>query len=196
LIASVQSVWNKTFPGYDFNYFFLDQDFEKQYQSEQRLANVFTLFAVITIIIAAIGLVGLVSFMVVSKTKEIGVRKVLGAGVMNITKLLSKEFIILVVIANVIIDSDRLVRCQPVASEICVPHCLRSHAVCLDGAYRHHHYAYWRLGIKQYGPPLLIRLTHFATNSQKICLEVSSRPPSATFCATRHSPSLIWWACR
>jgi putative ABC transport system permease protein len=102
LIASVQSVWNKTFPGYDFNYFFLDQDFEKQYQSEQRLANVFTLFAVITIIIAAIGLVGLVSFMVVSKTKEIGVRKVLGAGVMNITKLLSKEFIILVVIANVL----------------------------------------------------------------------------------------------
>ena len=102
LIASVQELWKKTFPGYDFNYFFLDQDFEKQYQSEQRLANVFTLFAVITIIIATIGLVGLVSFMVVSKTKEIGIRKVLGAGVMNITKLLSKEFIILVVIANVL----------------------------------------------------------------------------------------------
>ena len=98
----MQELWKKTFPGYDFNYFFLDQDFEKQYQSEQRLANVFTLFAVITIIIATIGLVGLVSFMVVSKTKEIGIRKVLGAGVMNITKLLSKEFIILVVIANVL----------------------------------------------------------------------------------------------
>lgn len=102
LISSVQNIWTKTFPGYDFNYFFLDQDFEKQYQAEQRLANVFTLFAVITIIIAAIGLIGLVSFMVVAKTKEIGVRKVLGAGVMNITKLLSKEFIILVVIANVL----------------------------------------------------------------------------------------------
>lgn len=102
LIASVQDVWKKTFPGYDFNYFFLDQDFEKQYQAEQRLANVFTLFAIVTIVIAAIGLIGLVSFMVVAKTKEIGVRKVLGAGVFSITKLLSKEFIVLVVVANVI----------------------------------------------------------------------------------------------
>jgi putative ABC transport system permease protein len=102
LISSVQNIWKKTFPGYDFNYFFLDQDFEKQYQSEQRLANVFTLFAVITILIAAIGLIGLVSFMVVAKTKEIGVRKVLGAGVFSITKLLSKEFVVLVIIANVI----------------------------------------------------------------------------------------------
>lgn len=102
LISSVQNIWTKTFPGHDFNYFFLDQDFEKQYQSEQRLANVFTLFAVITIVIASIGLIGLVSFMVVAKTKEIGVRKVLGAGVFSITKLLSKEFIVLVVVANVI----------------------------------------------------------------------------------------------
>ncbi len=102
LISSVQNIWTKTFPGYDFNYFFLDQDFEKQYQSEQRLANVFTLFAAVTIVIAAIGLIGLVSFMVVAKTKEIGVRKTLGAGVLNITRLLTKEFIILVVIANVL----------------------------------------------------------------------------------------------
>lgn len=102
LITTVQELWKKTFPGYDFNYFFLDQDFEKQYQAEQRLANVFTLFAAITIIIAAIGLVGLVSFMVVAKTKEIGVRKVLGAGVFNITRLLSKEFVVLVVVANVL----------------------------------------------------------------------------------------------
>lgn len=100
VIASVENVWKKTFPGYDFTYFFLDQDFEKQYQAEQRLANVFTLFAVITIVIAAIGLIGLVSFMVTAKTKEIGVRKVLGAGVFNITKLLSQEFIVLVIIAN------------------------------------------------------------------------------------------------
>lgn len=102
LIASIESLWKKTFPGYDFNYFFLDQDFEKQYQAETRLANVFTLFAAVTILIAAIGLIGLVSFMVVAKTKEIGVRKVLGAGVFSITKLLSKEFIILIVVANII----------------------------------------------------------------------------------------------
>lgn len=102
VLASVQHTWTKIFPGYDFNYFFLNQDFEKQYQAEQRLAKVFTLFAVITIFIAAIGLIGLVSFMVVARTKEIGVRKVLGAGVFSITRLLSKEFIILVIIANLL----------------------------------------------------------------------------------------------
>lgn len=102
LLTSVQDLWKKSFPGYDFNYFFLDEDFEKQYQSEQRLANVFTLFAGVTIVIAAIGLIGLVSFMVVAKTKEIGVRKVLGAGVFSITKLLSKEFVVLVIVANVL----------------------------------------------------------------------------------------------
>jgi putative ABC transport system permease protein len=102
LISTLNELWKKTFTGYDFNYFFLNQDFEKQYQAEQRLANVFGLFAGITIMIAVIGLVGLVSFMVVAKTKEIGVRKILGAGVFTITRLLSKEFILLVVIANVI----------------------------------------------------------------------------------------------
>lgn len=102
LVGAVQDLWKKSFPGYDFNYFFLDEDFEKQYQSEQRLANVFTLFAVVTIVIAAIGLIGLVSFMVVAKTKEIGIRKVLGAGVLNITRLLSREFIVLVIVANVL----------------------------------------------------------------------------------------------
>lgn len=102
LIASMEQLWKKNFPGFDFNYFFLNQDFERQYQAEQRLAKVFGLFAVITIIIAVIGLLGLVSFMVSARTKEIGVRKVLGAGVMNITSLLSKEFLVLVIIANVI----------------------------------------------------------------------------------------------
>lgn len=102
LIAQANDVWNKTYAGYDFNYFFLNDHFGKQYQSEQRLANVFSLFAVVTIAIAAIGLIGLVSFMVVAKTKEIGVRKVLGADVFSITKLLSKEFIILVLVANVL----------------------------------------------------------------------------------------------
>jgi putative ABC transport system permease protein len=102
LITSIEEIWKKNFPGYDFNYFFLDENFEKQYQAEERLANVFTLFATVTIVIAAIGLIGLVSFIVVSKTKEIGIRKVLGAGVLNITRLLSKEFIMLVVIANIV----------------------------------------------------------------------------------------------
>lgn len=102
LITALNKLWIKNFPGYDFNYFFLDQDFERQYQTEQRLAKVFGLFALITIIIAVIGLLGLVSFMVASRTKEIGVRKVLGADVIHITAMLSKEFIILVAVANII----------------------------------------------------------------------------------------------
>jgi putative ABC transport system permease protein len=63
---------------------------------------VFAFFAVLTVVIAAIGLLGLVSFMVVSRTKEIGVRKVLGAGVFAIVRLLSKEFVLLVTLANLI----------------------------------------------------------------------------------------------
>jgi putative ABC transport system permease protein len=102
LISEVSKLWHRFFPGYDYNYFFLDQDFERQYQSEQRLAKVFGLFSVITILIAVIGLLGLVSFMVVARTKEIGVRKILGAGVFNITKLLTAEFVLLVLAANVI----------------------------------------------------------------------------------------------
>lgn len=102
MLSSLEQLWKKNFPSYDFNFFFLDEKFEQQYQAEQRLANVFFVFSIITILIALIGLFGLVSFMVVSKTKEIGIRKVLGASALNITRLLSSEFIILVVIANVI----------------------------------------------------------------------------------------------
>jgi putative ABC transport system permease protein len=102
LISLIEDLWKKNFPGFDFNYFFLNEDFERQYQSEQRLATVFGMFAIITIIIAVIGLLGLVSFMVASKTKEIGIRKVLGAGVLSITSNLSKEFLVLVIVANLI----------------------------------------------------------------------------------------------
>lgn len=102
LIEGLGDLWKTNFAGYDFNYFFLDETFDKQYQSEERLARVFALFAIITVAIAAIGLLGLVSFMVVARTKEIGVRKVLGAGVPGIVSLLSKEFVILVGLANII----------------------------------------------------------------------------------------------
>jgi len=100
LLKILTDLWSKNFSGYDFNYFFLDDAFEKQYHAEQRLANVFGLFAVMTVVIAVIGLLGLVSFMVVARTKEIGVRKVLGAGVFSIAGMVSKEFIVLIVIAN------------------------------------------------------------------------------------------------
>jgi putative ABC transport system permease protein len=102
LISSLEALWKSNFPGYDFNYFFLDETFAKQYKSEEELALVFGLFATITVAIAAIGLLGLVSFMVVARTKEIGVRKVLGANVTSILGLLSKEFLVLVAVANIV----------------------------------------------------------------------------------------------
>ncbi len=102
VIEATANLWKTKFDGYDFNYFFLDESFEKQYQAEQRLAKVLTLFSTITLIIATIGLLGLVSFMVVTRTKEIGIRKVLGANVFSITNMLSKEFLILVLLANVL----------------------------------------------------------------------------------------------
>ncbi|MFZ6014307.1 MAG: ABC transporter permease [Bacteroidota bacterium] len=102
LLTQLDMLWKKYHPGYDFKYFFLDENFARQYQAEQRLATVFTVFSVIMVIIALIGLVGLVSFMVTSRIKEIGIRKILGAGTIGITTLLSKEFITLVVIANLI----------------------------------------------------------------------------------------------
>ncbi len=102
VLETLESMWNKTFPGYEFTYFFLDDQFEKQYQAEQRLANVLGIFSLVTILIAVIGMIGLVSFMVVSRTKEIGVRKVLGASVVSISSLLSKEFVVLVIVAGLI----------------------------------------------------------------------------------------------
>jgi putative ABC transport system permease protein len=102
LTAALRTLWSEHFPGYTFEYSFLRETFEHQYESEQRLAQVFGLFSAVTVLIAVSGLLGLVSFMVVSRTKEIGVRKVLGAGVWNITRLLSREFLMLVLLANVI----------------------------------------------------------------------------------------------
>ena len=98
LLAQMETSWKAFFPGRDFEYSFLDENFAKQYAAELRLANIFTTFASIAIIIAAIGLFGLVSFVVAFKTKEIGIRKVLGAETHHVFTLLSKDFIVLVLI--------------------------------------------------------------------------------------------------
>ncbi len=102
LLRNVEALWKNRFPENEFNYFFLDEDFERQYQAEARLGNVFRIFSGLTILIAVIGLLGMVSFMVTARTKEIGIRKVLGAGVLGITRMLSREFVILAVVANLV----------------------------------------------------------------------------------------------
>jgi len=101
-IASVQKTWNRFFPADPFNYYFLDELFDQQYKADQSFGKVFGLFAFLAIIIACFGLLGLSAYNVLQRTKEIGIRKVLGASVQNVLYILSKDFITLVLIAFVI----------------------------------------------------------------------------------------------
>jgi putative ABC transport system permease protein len=101
-IALVRTNWNKFFPGNKFEYFFLDDHFDEQYKADQRFGQVFGLFTMLAILVACLGLFGLASFTTIQRTKEIGIRKVLGASVLRILKLLYQEFAILLMIAFVI----------------------------------------------------------------------------------------------
>jgi putative ABC transport system permease protein len=99
VIESIQKTWKSMAPGLPFSYSFLDQDFERMYASEQRLGSIFIVFAGLAIVIACLGLFALTSFTAEQRTKEIGIRKVLGASVTSIVVLLSKEFGKLIVIS-------------------------------------------------------------------------------------------------
>ena len=98
-VSRVKTAWNKFFPGNTFDYFFLDDHFDEQYKADQRFGQVFTLFTSLAILVACLGLFGLASFITLQRTKEIGIRKVLGASVGNILALLYREFAILLVVA-------------------------------------------------------------------------------------------------
>ena len=101
-ITSIEKFWKARFPGYPFEYFMLDDDFNLQYKAEKKLTDITTLFSGLTILIACLGLFGLVAYSTQQKVKEIGIRKVLGAGVSSITIMLSKDFLKLVIIASAI----------------------------------------------------------------------------------------------
>ena len=98
-IASVEKVWNNYFPQNPFSYYFLDDDFNTQYKADDQFGKVFGLFSFLAIIIACFGLLSLSAYNVLQRTKEIGIRKVLGASVSNIIYLLAKDFMLLVCIA-------------------------------------------------------------------------------------------------
>jgi putative ABC transport system permease protein len=102
IIASLQEPWNRFFPGNPIDYFFLDEFFNRQYDKDNRFGQVFTLFTFLGILIASLGLFGLASFMALQRTKEIGIRKVLGSSVSGIVVLLSRSFMQPVLIANLI----------------------------------------------------------------------------------------------
>ncbi|HEX5170335.1 MAG TPA: ABC transporter permease [Cyclobacteriaceae bacterium] len=95
-IAAIEKTWKEVNPGYPMEYKFLDQDFNSQYQSDEKRSQIFTAFSVLTITIACLGLLGLAAFTTEQRYKEIGVRKVIGASVRGLVVLVSREFFILV----------------------------------------------------------------------------------------------------
>ena len=101
-IGYIENLWKKFAPGFPFNYRFLDEALDMLYRSEQRIGTLFQYFSFLAILISCLGLLGLASFMAEKRTKEIGIRKVLGASISNIAMLLSKEFTKWVLVANVI----------------------------------------------------------------------------------------------
>jgi len=102
IISFAQTKWKELFPDTPFEYFFLDTAFNQQYQSEERIGKLFSTLTFLGLVIACLGLFGLASFIAEQKTKEIGIRKVLGATVSGIFLLLSKQFIKWIVVANII----------------------------------------------------------------------------------------------
>ena len=98
----VEKIWSAAFPDYVYEATFLDERIAEFYEEDAKLSQLFKIFAGIAIFIGCLGLYGLVSFVAVQKTKEIGIRKVLGASLTNIVALLSKDFIKLVLLANII----------------------------------------------------------------------------------------------
>ena len=101
-IASIKKGWNEFHPGHSFEYFFVDSYFDRLYRSEIRMGQIFRYFTFLALFISCLGLFGLTSFMVSQRTKEIGIRKVLGASGGNIVMLFSKEFMKWVVLSNLI----------------------------------------------------------------------------------------------
>ena len=102
LLSSMENVWRRLNPNEPFEYNFLDEDFQKNYEADARLSAIVRNFTIIAILISCLGLFGLATFSAEQRTKEIGIRKVLGASTGNVVGLLSKEFLKLVFIAIII----------------------------------------------------------------------------------------------
>ena len=101
-ISRIQAVWQEVDPLYPLAFTFLDDDFDNLYRAERQLGTVFAVFAFLAIFVACLGLLGLASFSIQQRTREIGIRKVLGAAISDIVLLLSRDFMKYVLLANVI----------------------------------------------------------------------------------------------
>lgn len=102
VMASVETGWKEVLPNYSFEYQFLDQDYNSQYKADEKRSQIFTAFSTLTVVIACLGLLGLSAFTTEQRTKEIGVRKIVGASVNSLVVLVSREFFILVGLGMII----------------------------------------------------------------------------------------------
>ena len=110
-IKSMATIWKERIPSTPFEYKFLDDDYDALYRTEQRTAGLFTIFSVLAILLACMGLFAITAYAVVQRTKEIGIRKVLGSSVSGIIMLISKDFLGMIIIASVI--------ASPIAFYVC-----------------------------------------------------------------------------
>lgn len=101
-LHALQQIWKSYYDDMPISYSFLDESYQQQYMSEQKQGTLFNFFAIIAILISCLGLLGLCTYTAQLKTKEIGIRKVLGATVFHIMQMLNKEFLLLILIANII----------------------------------------------------------------------------------------------
>jgi putative ABC transport system permease protein len=101
LISQIEKAWKSMAPGMPFSYRFMSDSYNDMYRSEQRAGTIALVFSSLAILIACLGLFGLATYMAEQRTKEIGIRKVLGASVSNVAAMLSKDFLLLVAIAAV-----------------------------------------------------------------------------------------------
>lgn len=102
VVQLAEKKWAQFFPGNPFEYFFLDDRFDEQYKADKQFGNVFTIFSGLAIFVACLGLFGLAAFVTSKRTKEIGIRKVLGASVSNILNLLSTDFLKLIIVSVIL----------------------------------------------------------------------------------------------
>jgi putative ABC transport system permease protein len=102
LLANIKNIWQEYNPNLPFEYHFLDQTIDQQYGFEKRLSRIFTLFSLLAVLISCLGLFGLATFVAARRTKEIGIRKVLGSSAGGIVVLLSQKFAVWVLIANLV----------------------------------------------------------------------------------------------
>jgi putative ABC transport system permease protein len=101
-IAYINSIWNKFVPGYPLDYKFMDESYSAMYKNEEKLASLLWIFTIMAIVVGCMGLFGLAAFSAEQRTKEIGIRKVLGANAFHIVGLLSKNFVLMILIASLI----------------------------------------------------------------------------------------------